>query len=102
MLVMNAFVLAVLSVVDIALELYVWVLIIGALLSWLTAFGVINSYNGAVRAVMDFSERITAPLLRPIRKRLPPMGAVDWSPIVLLLAIYFLRSFIHNLVMRWQ
>lgn len=98
MLVVNAFVLAFLNVVDFALNLYVWVLIVGALLSWLVAFGVVNSYSGVVRAVMDITTRITEPLLRPIRRILPPMGAMDFSPLVLLFAIYFLRSFIHHLV----
>ncbi len=94
----NALVAALLEVVYIVLNFYVWVLIIGAVLSWLVAFGVVNPYNRFVQLTNDFLSRITEPLLAPIRRRLPRMGALDLSPLILILIIFFLQSFIRHLV----
>jgi len=94
----NAFFAAVLEVAYTLLDLYVWALIVGAILSWLVAFGVINPYNRAVHIVGDMIARITEPLLAPIRRMLPSMGALDLSPLVLILIIFFLQSFIRHLV----
>jgi len=88
---------AFLDVLNVALGLYVWVLIIGAVLSWLVAFDVVNSHNRFVRAVGDFSYRLTEPALRPIRRLLPIMGGIDLSPVVLIFGIMFLQSFISRL-----
>ncbi len=89
---------AFLEIVYAVLDFYVWALIIGAVLSWLVAFGVVNPYNRVVHVVGDFLARITEPLLAPIRRRLPPMGGMDLSPLVLIFALYFLQSFIRHLV----
>lgn len=94
----SAFITAALEVIYVVLNLYVWALIIGAVLSWLTAFGVVNPYNRFVRAVIDTLGRITEPALRPIRRMLPNMGAVDLSPLVLIFLIYFIQAFIRRLV----
>jgi len=80
------------------LSLYVWVIIIGAIMSWLVAFGVINTHNNFVRGANDFIYRVTEPLLKPIRRALPPMGGFDLSPLVLILIIMFLQRFIMHLV----
>ncbi len=85
---------SVLDVVDLALSLYVWILIASAIISWLVAFNVINVRNDFVRMVWDFLYRITEPALRPIRKVLPNLGGIDISPIILLLGIFFLQSVI--------
>jgi YggT family protein len=79
------------------LNLYIWVLIVSAILSWLVAFDVVNPHNRLVRMVGDFSYRITEPALRPIRRFLPMMGGLDISPLVLIFIIYFLQSFIRHL-----
>ena len=89
---------AFLEIVYAVLDFYVWALIIGAVLRWLVAFGVVNPYNRVVHVVGDFLARITEPLLAPIRRRLPPMGGMDLSPLVLIFALYFLQSFIRHLV----
>ena len=94
----NAFFAAVLEITYTLLELYVWALIVGALLSWLVAFGIINPYNRFVHIMGDMLARITEPLLAPIRRMLPSMGAIDLSPLVLILIIFFLQSFIRHLV----
>jgi len=78
-------------VIDLALQLYIWILIAAAVLSWLIAFNVINSHNPAVRQIWDFFYRITEPALRPIRNLLPSLGGIDISPVILILIIYFIR-----------
>jgi YggT family protein len=95
---LHAFLFAAYEVIEIALNLYIWILIIGAILSWLVAFGVINMHNRFVQMASDFIYRITEPALRPIRRILPPMGGLDLSPLVLILIIIFLQSFLRNLV----
>ena len=94
----NAFIAALLEVIDIALDLYVWLLILSAILSWLMTFGIVNSYSRAVRMFMDFVARLTEPALAPIRRIIPPLNGLDLSPLVLILIISFIRSFIHHLV----
>lgn len=74
------------------LDLYTWVIIISAILSWLVAFNVVNTSNRFVYLVGDTLYRLTEPALRPIRRYMPSLGGIDLSPLVLLLAIYFLRS----------
>jgi YggT family protein len=78
-------------VIDIALELYIWLLIAAAILSWLIAFNVVNTRNQVVATIGDFLYRITEPALRPIRNRLPSLGGIDVSPVILILIIIFIR-----------
>jgi YggT family protein len=74
------------------LQVLVWVIIVQVILSWLVAFNVINTQSNFVRTVLDALERLTAPLYRPIRKILPDFGGIDFSPIILILAIQILRK----------
>jgi YggT family protein len=85
---------SVLDVVDVVLNLYTWILIASAIISWLIAFNVINARNDVVRMIWDFLYRVTEPALRPIRKVMPNLGGIDVSPIILLLFIFFLQSVI--------
>ena len=85
---------AVLDVILIVLQLYVWLLIASAVLSWLIAFNVVNMRNGFVAAVADFLYRITEPLLRPIRSFMPNLSGIDLSPIVLILIIFLIERII--------
>jgi YggT family protein len=73
------------------LDFYVWILIASAILSWLLAFDVINIRNRLVRAIWDALLALTEPVLMPIRRRLPFMGGMDLSPIVVIFAIYFIQ-----------
>jgi YggT family protein len=86
--------LALVRLVDTVISLYIWLLIAQAVLSWLIAFNVINTYNPFVARVSEFLWRITEPALRPIRRFVPQIGGVDVSPIVLILLLYFLRDLI--------
>ena len=85
---------AVLDIVLIVLDLYVWLLIASAILSWLIAFNVVNTRNQFVAAIAEFLFRITEPVLGPIRRTLPSLGGLDISPIVLILIIMFLQRVI--------
>ena len=85
---------ALLDVILLALELYTWVIIAVAILSWLIAFNVINIHNDLVRSIWNGLNAATEPVLRPIRRMLPNMGGLDISPIILLLAIFFIQRLI--------
>ncbi|MDB5618928.1 YggT family protein [Tardiphaga sp.] len=85
---------AILDIVLIILDLYVWLLIASAILSWLIAFNVVNTRNQFVAAIAEFLLRITEPVLGPIRRALPSLGGLDISPIVLILIIMFLQRVI--------
>jgi len=78
-------------VIDLALELYIYLLIAAAVFSWLIAFNVVNTRNQFVGMVADFLYRITEPALRPIRRRMPNLGGIDISPVVLVFIIIFIR-----------
>jgi len=82
------------AVVDFVLMIAQWVIVIQAILSWLIAFNVINTYNGGVRTIWQALERITEPLFRPVRRILPDFGALDLSPLVVLLVIVLLRRLV--------
>ena len=83
---------ALFSIIDMILQLLVWIIIAQIILSWLVAFNVINAQSGFMRTLVDGLERLTAPLYRPIRKIMPDFGGIDFSPIVLILAIQILRK----------
>jgi YggT family protein len=85
---------AILDIVQIVLDLYIWLLIASAILSWLIAFNVVNTRNQFVASVSDFLFRITEPVLAPIRNLLPNLGGLDISPIVLILLIMFIQRII--------
>ena len=80
-----------------AIDIYIFILIIGAVLSWLVAFDVVNRNNRFIYMVGDFCYRLTEPALRPIRNILPNMGGIDLSPLVLILLLYFAKGVILNL-----
>ncbi len=85
---------SVLILLDSVVTIYIWILIINALLSWLIAFNVLNTSNRLVYSLLDISYKMTDPLLRPIRNFLPNLGNIDISPVVLILLLMFLRNLI--------
>ncbi|MDP2800313.1 MAG: YggT family protein [Phreatobacter sp.] len=85
---------AILDVILIALNLYWWVIIISAVLSWLVAFNVVNYRNQIVAQIDTTLRAMTEPVLAPIRRRMPNFGAVDLAPIVLLLGIILIQQVI--------
>jgi len=78
-------------VIDLALEIYIWIVIASAIFSWLVAFNVVNTRNQVVAMIGEFLYRITEPALRPIRNMLPNLGGIDISPVILFLIIIFIR-----------
>jgi YggT family protein len=87
---------ALFQTIDLALSIFTWILIGSAIFSWLFAFNVINSSNRFVATLGQLFYNVTEPVLRPIRRFMPDLGGIDISPIVLLLIIFFLRSFLWN------
>ncbi len=85
---------AVLDIILLVLQIYIWLLIAAAVLSWLIAFNVVNTRNQVVHMVADMLYRLTEPLLRPIRSMLPSLGGIDVSPVILILIILFLENVI--------
>jgi YggT family protein len=82
---------SVFQVIDLLLQVLIYIIIAQAILSWLVAFNVINTYNNFVRSFVNALDRITAPLYRPIRRLLPDFGGIDFSPLVVLLLIMVVR-----------
>jgi YggT family protein len=81
----------ILYLINIVIDVIVWVVIASAIASWLVAFGVVNMRNQFIRTVVETLYRLTEPLLRPIRRMLPNLGGVDISPVVLLIGLYVLQ-----------
>jgi YggT family protein len=85
---------ALLVVVDIALRIYLWIIIASAIFSWLYAFGVVNPRNQAVAMIGRALYQLTEPALRPIRRYVPTFGGLDISPVILILIIILIREII--------
>jgi len=84
--------------VDVVIQIYIWVLIASAILSWLVAFDVVNRRSPVVSKIGLFLYRVTEPVLRPIRRVLPLIAGVDLSPLVLILLLWFLRNLLFEYV----
>ncbi len=89
---------AFLDVLLIVLNIYTYIIIIVAILSWLIAFHVINIYNDLVRSIWNALNAITEPFLRPIRQVLPNLGGIDISPVILLLLIFLVEDIIQRYI----
>ena len=88
------------EVILILLDFVWWLIIASVVVSWLVAFGVLNTRNDVVYRALDILNRITDPLLRPIRRLIPPMGGLDLSPMIVLLIIYVLQREIQIVLFR--
>ena len=88
---------SVLMLIDRIIDIYVWVIILSAVLSWLVAFDIVNMRKRFVYLVGDALNRITEPVYRPIRRFLPDMGGLDLSPLIVILVLWFLRDFMWEL-----
>jgi YggT family protein len=86
--------------VDTIIQIYIWLLIGSAVLSWLVAFNVVNVRNPIVHTIGDFLYRVTEPALRPIRALLPNLGGLDISPVILIIGLLFLERFIFWVYLR--
>ena len=97
---MDVVLVPLMRLIQVVINLYIWALIISAILSWLVAFDVINPRNRFVNMVGEFLYRITEPALRPIRQIIPSMGGVDISPLILILLLWFAESVLMQLLGR--
>jgi YggT family protein len=84
--------ISILNLIDLILNIYTWIIIAVVILSWLIAFNIINGHNNIVRQIRYALYRITEPVLGPIRRMIPDLGGIDISPIIALIAIWFIRS----------
>ena len=88
--------LAALNLFNTIVGLFIWAIILSALMSWLIGFNVINIHNKLIYIIADFLNRLTEPLLSPIRRILPYLGGIDLSPVVLILLLIFLKDLVNN------
>ena len=88
---------SVLILFDNIISLYIWILIINAIISWLVAFNILNTGNRFVYSVLEVSYKLTSPALNFIRRYLPNLGSIDISPIILILGLMFLRNLIFEM-----
>jgi len=82
---------------DSFITIYLWVIIINALLSWLVAFNILNTHNRFVFSVLDTTYKLTDPILNKIRRFVPTFGSIDISPIILILGLMFLRNLVFEI-----
>jgi len=84
--------------VDSIINIYIWIIIINAILSWLVAFNVLNTQNRFVFAVLNATHQLTDPVLNKIRRFIPNLGSIDISPVVLILLLIFIRNLFFELL----
>lgn len=89
-----------LAFISYLLQLYIYILIAAAVMSWLIAFNVVNPRNQIIAMIGEFLYRITEPALRPIRNMLPNLGGIDISPVILILIIVFIQSVVIPVIAR--
>ena len=82
---------------DSIITIYLWIIIINAILSWLVAFNVLNTQNKFVFSVLDVTYKLTDPALNKIRRFIPTFGSIDISPVILILLLIFLRNVIFEI-----
>jgi YggT family protein len=88
---------SILILFDNIVSLYIWILIINAIISWLVAFNILNTSNRFVYSVLEVSYKLTSPALNFIRRYLPNLGSIDISPVILILGLMFLRNFVFEI-----
>ena len=82
---------------DSVITIYLWVIIINALLSWLVAFNILNTQNRFVFSVLDTTYKLTDPVLNKIRRFIATFGSIDISPLILILGLMFLRNLVFEI-----
>ena len=82
---------------DSLITIYLWIIIINAILSWLVAFNVLNTQNKFVFSVLDATYKLTDPALNKIRRFIPTFGSIDISPVILILLLMFLRNVVFEI-----
>jgi YggT family protein len=83
---------------DSVINIYIWLIIINAVLSWLVAFNVLNTQNRFVFSLLNATHQLTDPVLNKIRRFIPNLGSIDVSPVVLILLLIFIRNLFFELL----
>ena len=83
--------------IDSIITIYLWIIIINAILSWLVAFNILNTQNRFVFSVLDATYKMTDPALNKIRRFIPTFGSIDISPVILILLLMFLRNIVFEI-----
>ena len=91
---------ALIILIDQIVNLYIWTMLAYIVITWLIAFRIINPWQPIVRMALDFLGRIHEPLMGRVRRFLPDLGGIDLSPIILLLAVQFLRNLVIGFLAR--
>jgi len=82
------------DLLNLALNIYMWIILISVAVSWLIAFEVINTRNPQAANLVNLLGNLTEPVYKPVRKYIPPIGGIDLTPIVIIIAIYVLQTII--------
>jgi YggT family protein len=90
MIAINPFIWLVLELI----EIYTYVVVAAVIVSWLIAFGVLNTYNSLARSIVTFLDAATEPVFRQVRRVIPPIGGLDIAPLIVLIALQFLSYLI--------
>ena len=84
--------------IDSIINIYIWLIMINVILSWLVAFNVLNTQNRFVFSILNTTHQLTDPVLNKIRKFIPNLGSIDISPVVLILLLFFIRNLFFELL----
>ena len=82
-----------------ALEIYIFIIIAGVIVSWLVAFNVLSTAHPATGRLMDFLGRVTDPVMKPVQRFIPPIGGIDISPIIVIIGLIILQNMVVRLFM---
>ncbi len=88
---------AILGLINLGITVYIWIIILQVLVSWLIIFDVINVNNPQAQNLIDLMKRATNPVFKPLQKYVPPIGGIDVTPIIVILGLSFLQGFIAGL-----
>ncbi len=99
---MDVLLVPLLQVFGLAISIYIQLIVVSVIFSWLLAFNIINPRNQFVHMVGDFLGRITDPVYRRIRRYIPPMGSLDISPLILILGLIFLRGVLERILLHFS
>lgn len=87
------------QILDLLLDVYLWIIIAYVIVSWLIAFGVFDARNPRAQQITELLERLTAPVLKPIQKAIPPIAGIDLSPIIVIIGIQILKRIIWTIAL---
>jgi YggT family protein len=93
---LTPFLIMLLQILQLLLTVVSWIIIAHAIMSWLIGFNVINTYNEFVRTIWNALERMTRPIYDPVRRIMPDFGALDLTPLIVLLVLYILNNYVLN------